>query len=97
MMDRILNHEEALVWYMDDMLIYRQTTEAEQQAFVDNVLQQCVKHRLVVNLTKSEFYVHETIFLGQIDNGSQVQMDAANFENMYKWPVPTEKKEGQPF
>ena len=46
-----------------------------------------------MNLRKSEFHVHESIFLGPIVNGSQVQMDPANLETMSKWPVPTKKKE----
>ena len=97
MMDRIFKDEEGCVWYMDDILIYRGTTGAEHQAFVEKVLQQCVKHELAVNLTKFEFYVHETIFLGHIVNGSQVQMDPAKREIMYKWPLPTKKKEVQAF
>ena len=82
---------------MDDILIYAGTTEAEDQAFVEKILQQCVNHWLAVNLTKSEFHVHETIFLGHIVNGSQVQMDSSKLVTMYKWPVPTKKKEVQVF
>ena len=82
---------------MYDILIYGGTTEAENLAFVEKVLQQCVKHLLAVNLTKSEFHVHETIFLGHIVNGSQVQMDPAKLETMSKWPVPTKKQEVQAF
>ena len=61
------------------------------------IVQQCINHGLVVNLTKSEFHVHETIFRGHIVNGSQVQMHAAKLETMSKWPVPTKKKEVQAF
>ena len=75
MMDTILQGEEGGIWYMDDIRIYRGTTEAEHQAFVENVLQQRVKHELAVNETKSECHVHENIFLGHIVNVSQVQMD----------------------
>ena len=82
---------------MGDIQIYGGTTEAEHQAFVEKVLQQCVKHGLAVNPTKSEFQEHETIFLDHIVNGSRVQMDPANLETMSKWPVPTKKKEVQAF
>ena len=82
MMRTIFKDEEGCVWYIDDTLIYGGTTEAEHQAFVTKVLQQCVKHVLAVNLTKSEFHVHETIFLVHIVKGSQVQMDPAKLETM---------------
>ena len=97
MMDTVFTNEEGCVWYMDDILIYGGTTEAEYQAFVEKVLQQCVKHGLAVNVTKSKFHVYETIFLGHIVNGSQVQMDPAKLKTMSKWPVPTKKKEVQAF
>ena len=97
MMDTIFKDAERCVWYMYDILIYGGSTEAEHQAFVENVLQHCVKHVLAVNLTKSEFHVHKTSFLGHIVNGRQVQMDTTTLETMSKWPVPTEKKDVQAF
>ena len=97
MMDTIFKDEEGCVWYMYDILIYGGTIEAEHQAYVEKVLQQCVKHGVAVNLTKSEFHGHETIFLGHIVNGSQVQMDPAKLYTMSKWPLPTKKKEVQAF
>ena len=95
MMDTIFKHEEGCVWYMDDILIYGAQTEAEYQAYVEKILQQCFNHRLAVNLTKYEFHVHEITFLGHIVNGSQVQMDPGKLETMSKWPVSTKKKEVQ--
>ena len=93
----ICNDEEDRVWYIHDMHINGAETGAENQADVEKSLQQCVNHGLAVNLTKTEFYVHETIFLGHILNCSQVQMDPAKLEIMYKWPVPTKQKEVQAF
>ena len=92
-----LQDEEACVWYMDDMHIYGGTTEAKHAALVEKVLQECVKYGLAVNLTKSEFHVHETIFLRYIVTRSQVQMDATKLDTMYTWPVPTKKNAGQAF
>ena len=97
MLDTIFKDEESCVWYMDDIGIYGGTTEAEHQAFVEKVLHQCVNYGLAVNLTKSEFHVHETIFLGHIVNGSQVPMDPAKLEIMSKLLVSTKKKEVQTF
>ena len=42
MMDTIFKDEEGCVWYMDDILIYGGQTEAEHQAYVEKILQQCV-------------------------------------------------------
>ena len=78
---------------MDDILIYGGTTEGEHQAVVEKVIEQCIKQGLAVSLTKSEFNVHETIFLRHIVNSSGVQMDPAKLAGMPKWPVPTEKTE----
>ena len=82
---------------MYDILIDRVTTEGEHDTFVEKVLQQCAKHWLAVNLSKSQLHVHVSIFPGQIDNGSQVPMDPARLKSMAKWPVPTKEKEVQAF
>ena len=97
MMDTIFKDEEGCIWYMNEIHMNGGSTEAEHQAFVEKVLQQWVNHALAVNLTKSEFHVHESIILGHIGNGGQVQMDPAKLETMSKWPVPTKKKEVQAF
>ena len=88
---------EECIWYLDDILIYSGDTEAEHQAIVEKVLQQCVEHGLAVNLLKSEFHVKETIFLEHLINGQEVKMDPSKFETMSKWPIPTKKKEVQAF
>ena len=95
LMHTSFNDEEGCIWYMDDVLIYAGQTEAEHQAYVKQILQKCVNNGLAVTLTKSEFHVYETIFLGHIVNGSQVQMDTDKLETMSKWPVPTKKQEVQ--
>ena len=56
-----------------------------------------MNHGLVVNPTKSEFHVYETIFLVHIVHGSQVQIDPAKLETMSQWPVPTKKEDVQAF
>ena len=72
MMDTIFKDEEGCVWYRDEILIYGEETQAEHEACVEKILQQCVNHELALNLTKSEFLVYKTIFLCHIVNGSQV-------------------------
>jgi len=96
MIDTIFKDMEGCIWYLDDILIYGGHSEEHQQ-LVEQVLQQCIKHGLVVNLTKSEFHVQETHFLRHIINGQQVQMDPTKLEAMCKWPTLTKKKEVQSF
>jgi len=97
MMDTIFKDVEGCVWYLDDILIFGGETEEEYQALVERVLKKCVEHGPAVNLPKSEFYVKQTLLLGHIINGQQVQMDPAKLQVMAKWPVPTKKKEVQAF
>ena len=55
MMYTIFEDMEGCIWYLYDIPIYGGDTEAEHQALVEKVLQQCVKLRLAVNLLESEF------------------------------------------
>ena len=96
-MDTIFKDIEGCIWYLNDILIYAGDSEAEHQAIVEKVLQQCVKHGLAVNLLKSEFHIKETIFLVHVINGQEVKMDPSKLESMSKWPIPTKKKEVQAF
>ena len=52
---------------------------------------------LAVNLSKSKFYVKETVFLGYVINGSEVKMDGAKIKTIEEWAVPQKKKELQAF
>jgi len=98
MMDTIFKDIEGCIWYLHDILIYGGNSEEEHQQLVEQVLHQCIKYGLAVNLTKSEFHVKETLCLGHIINGQQVQtLDLTNLEAMSKWPTPTKKKEVQAF
>ena len=67
-MNTIFKDMEGCIWYFDDILIYGGNTKAERQAIVDRVLHQCVKYVLAVNLLKSEFHIHETIFVVHVIN-----------------------------
>ena len=97
MMDTIFKDIEGYIWYLDDILIYGGDSEDGHQQLLEQVLQQCIKHGLVGNLTKSEFHIHRTLFPRHIINRQQVQMDPTKLEAMVKWPIPTKKKEVQPF
>ena len=97
MMHTIFKGMEGCIWYLDDVVIYAGDIEDVHQAIVQKVLQQYVEHRLPVNLRKSEFHVKETIFLVHVINGQEVKMDPFKLETMFKWPIPTKKKEVQGF
>ena len=88
---------KGCIWYLNDILICSSNTASEYQAIVEKVLQQCVDHELAVNLFKSEFHVHETIFLGHVINGQEVKMDPSKLKTMSKWAIPTKRKEVQAF
>ena len=88
---------EGCACYLGNVRIYGGNTEAERQAIVGKVLQQCVEHGLAVNLLKSEFYVKDTIFSGHVINGQDVKIDHSKLETMSTWPIPTKKKEVQAF
>jgi len=64
---------------------------------VQQVLQQCIKQRLAVNLTKSEFHFQETLFLGHIITGQLVQIDLTKLKAISKWSTPMTMKEVQAF
>ena len=97
MMDTIFKVMEWYIWYLDDILIYGGYTEAEHQAIVEKLLQQCVEHVLAVNLLKSEFHVKDNIFLVHVINSQEVKIDPSKLETMFKWPILTKKKEVQAF
>jgi len=54
---------------LDDILIFEGETEEEYQALVEKVLEKCIEHEVAVNLSKSEFHIKQTLFLGHIING----------------------------
>ena len=93
MIDTIFKDVEGWIWYLDDILTYGWEKEAEHEKLDKQVLQLCIQCGLAVNLHKSEFNIHKTVFLGHMINGQQIQMDPSKLETMSKWPVPTKEKE----
>ena len=52
-----------------------------------------MNYNLTVNLSKSEFHVNETVFLGYVINGSEVKMDGAKIKTIEECAVLQKKKE----
>ena len=50
-------------------------------------------HDLAINLSKSEFHVKDTVFLGYVINGSEVKIDGAKIKTIKQWAVLQKKKE----
>lgn len=85
------------IWQLDNIVIYVVDTKTYHQVQVENIQQQCVKHRLVVNLFKSKFYVYKSIFLVHVIDGQEIKIDTFKLDILCKWHIPTEKKEVQAF
>ena len=51
---------ERCIWYLGNSLIYSGKSEAEQEAKVGNILQQCIECGVAVNLLKSGFHIKDT-------------------------------------
>ena len=60
---------KVCVWYLNNIFIYGGDTKAKHKSIVEMVLQQCVKHRLVVNQFKSMFHIHGNTFLRHVIHG----------------------------
>jgi len=82
---------------LDNILIHTSGTKEEYQALVERVLERLMDYDLSVNLSKSEFHVKETVFLGYVINGSEVKMDGAKIKTIEEWAVLQKKKELQAF
>ena len=97
MMDEIFDGLDGVIWYLDDILIYRGSTEEEHQKIVEQVLKRCLDHSLAVNLEKSEFHKPKVDFRGHVVNGSEISMQAQKIDAILEWQTPTKKKEVQAF
>ena len=82
MMDKVLQGIEKEVYYLDDILIHTSGTEEKHQASVERVLERLIDHDLAIILSKSKFYVKETVFLRYVINGSEVKMDEAKIKTI---------------
>jgi hypothetical protein len=74
--------------YLDDILIYSRT-RTEHIEHVRKVLQRLREAGLFAKLSKCEFYVHETKFLGIIIGKDGIRMDPDKIETIVNWRTPT--------
>ena len=52
MMDTIFIDMDGCIWYLDAILTIAGEINAEHQAIVEQILQQCIEHPLPANLVK---------------------------------------------
>ena len=95
MIDTIFKVIAAYIWFLDNILIHSGNTEAEQQSIVETIQLQYVTHELAGNLLKSKCYINETIFVEDVINGQQVQIDSSKVKTLSKQHNCIKKKEVQ--
>jgi len=74
--------------YLDDILIYSKTRE-EHIEHVRKVLMQLRKAGLFAKISKCEFFVQKTKFLGLIIGRDGIQMDPEKVKTIKEWPIPS--------
>jgi hypothetical protein len=74
--------------YLDDILIYSRT-RSEHVNHVRCVLEKLRGAGLYAKLSKCEFLVHETKFLGLIVGEKGFRMDPDKIKTVIEWPTPT--------
>ena len=97
MMDKIFKDLNGVMWYLDDILIYRGNSEAKHQQIVEWVLQKLLDYNLAINLEKSIFYEQEIEFQGHVINGAEIKIQKDKVNVVQEWPTPSKKKKVQAF
>ena len=97
-MDEVLgDFDHFVVWYIDDILISTNGSEAEHKLAVQTVLARLMDHDLAVNLPKSEFHVQRVNFLDYVFGKDTLEMEQGKIQTIQDWEVPTRKKDVQAF
>ena len=89
-------HEQGVVVYIDDILIYS-ATRAEHVSLVRRVLGRLLEHDLYVKAEKCLFFQQSVSFPGYRISTSVVEMESEYISAVCNWPTPTTVKEVQRF
>jgi RNase H-like domain found in reverse transcriptase/Reverse transcriptase (RNA-dependent DNA polymerase) len=81
---------DFVVVYFDDIIVYSNNPE-DHWRHVKQVLEKIKEHKVNLKITKCEFGVKETEFLGQIINGKTMRMQSEKVKAILEWPTPKEK------
>ena len=82
--------------YIDDILIYSNSLK-EHKDHVRKVLMALQKAGLQLDISKCEFHVTETIYLGLIISKDGIRMDPKKIETIQNWNTPENLKDVQAF
>ncbi|KAJ9526673.1 hypothetical protein QJQ45_017555 [Haematococcus lacustris] len=80
--------DDCVLVYLDDILIFSRTPQ-EHLAHLRRVLDLLRKHKLYAKLSKCEFGMDQTSFLGHIVSASGIACDPAKVVAVESWPIPT--------
>ncbi|KAJ9505461.1 hypothetical protein QJQ45_008894 [Haematococcus lacustris] len=79
--------DDCVLVYLDDILIFSRTPQ-EHIAHLRRVLDLLRKHKLYAKLSKCEFGMDQTSFLGHIVSASGIACDPAKVAAVQSWPIP---------
>ena len=77
----------SCIVYLDDILVYS-STEAEHIDHVKEVLQRLRESKLFIKLSKCEWHVQRTEYLGYIISLEGVSIDPSRINAIQEWPIP---------
>ena len=82
--------------YIDDILIYSSSMN-EHRNHMEKVLKAIKKAGLQLDISKCEFHVTETIYLGLIISKDGIKMDPKKIETIQNWNTPENLKDVRAF
>ncbi|KAJ9534185.1 hypothetical protein QJQ45_007005 [Haematococcus lacustris] len=88
--------DDCVLVYLDDILIFSRTPQ-EHIAHLRRVLDLLRKHKLYAKLSKCEFGMDQTAFLGHVVSASGIACDPAKVAAVQSWPIPTTVHEVRSF
>ncbi len=83
--------------YLDDTLIYIETSGQPNMEALRWILEWLQKHRLFVNLKKCRFHEDEVQFLDFVILAQGISMEEERIEAMKTWPKPQSVRDFQIF
>ncbi|KAJ9516908.1 hypothetical protein QJQ45_027301 [Haematococcus lacustris] len=80
--------DDCVIVYLDDILIFSRNQQEHAQ-HLRRVLDLLQEHKLYAKLSKCEFALDKTEFLGHIISSAGIACDPAKVAAVETWPVPT--------
>ena len=80
--------DKFLVVFIDDILVYSKNEE-EHKEHLRLVLEKLREHQLYAKFSKSEFWLKEVGFLGNVISGEGIAVDPTKLQSVTEWLAPT--------